>query len=114
MTYLNRQPQRSDAGGYLISALGWKYVFVFLGLMAIFMLLASVFKLPESYTPDPDYSLKPKPILTNFFTVLKEPQFYTYAFSGSIAFSGLFTYVAASPILFMTIFKAKISKKLPV
>jgi hypothetical protein len=31
--------------------------------------------------------LKPKPILLNFATVLKEPQFYIYAFTGSIAFS---------------------------
>ncbi len=93
------------AGGYLISALGWKYVFVFLGLMAIFMLLASVFKLPESYTPDPNYSLKPKPILTNFLTVLKEPQFYTYALISSITFSGLFAYVSSSPTVFMKIYE---------
>src|SRR4029079_9978456 len=36
---------------------------------------------------------------------IKEPQFYTYALTGSVAFSGLFTYVAASPILFMSILK---------
>jgi DHA1 family bicyclomycin/chloramphenicol resistance-like MFS transporter len=36
---------------------------------------------------------------------MREPQFYTYAFTGAIAFSGLFTYVAASPILFMDVFK---------
>jgi len=93
------------AGGYLISALGWKYVFVFLGLMAILMLLASIFKLPESYKPDPNYSLKPKPILTNFFTVLKEPQFYTYALISSITFSGLFAYVSSSPQVFMKIYE---------
>ena len=93
------------AGGYLISALGWKYVFVFLGLMAVLMLLASIFKLPESYKPDPDYSLKPKPILTNFFTVLKEPQFYTYALISSITFAGLFAYVSSSPQVFMKIYE---------
>ncbi|RLJ72578.1 multidrug effflux MFS transporter [Pedobacter alluvionis] len=93
------------AGGYLISALGWKYVFVFLGLMAVLMLLASIFKLPESYKPDPNYSLKPKPILTNFFTVLKEPQFYTYALISSITFSGLFAYVSSSPQVFMKIYE---------
>jgi DHA1 family bicyclomycin/chloramphenicol resistance-like MFS transporter len=49
--------------------------------------------------------LKPKPIILNFWSVAREPQFYTYAFTGSIAFSGLFTYVAASPILFMDILK---------
>lgn len=93
------------AGGYLIAALGWKYVFVFLGFMAVLMLLASVFKLPESYKPDPNYSLKPKPILTSFFTVLKNPQFYTYALIGSLTFSGLFAYVASSPTVFMKIYE---------
>ena len=93
------------AGGYLISALGWKYVFVFLGFMAILMLLASIFKLPESYKPDPSYSLKPKPILTNFLLVLKEPQFYTYALISSITFSGLFAYVSSSPQVFMKIYE---------
>jgi DHA1 family bicyclomycin/chloramphenicol resistance-like MFS transporter len=88
-------------GGYLISALGWKYVFVFLGFMAALMLLASIFKLPESYKPDPSYSLKPKPILNSFLTVLKEPQFYTYASISSITFAGLFAYVSSSPTVFM-------------
>jgi DHA1 family bicyclomycin/chloramphenicol resistance-like MFS transporter len=88
-------------GGYLISALGWKYVFVFLGFMAALMLLASIFKLPESYKPDPRYSLKPIPILNSFLTVLKEPQFYTYASISSITFAGLFAYVSSSPTVFM-------------
>lgn len=93
------------AGGYLIAALGWKYVFVFLGLMAVFILLAAIFKLPESYKPDPNYSLKPKPILNSFFTVLKEPQFFTYALISSITFAGLFAYVSASPTVFMKIYQ---------
>lgn len=92
------------AGGYLITALGWKYVFVFLGLMAIGILLAAKFRLPESYRPDPNYSLKPGPILGNFLKVLKEPQFYTYALISSFVFSGLFAYVANSPVLFMKIY----------
>jgi hypothetical protein len=35
---------------------------------------------------------------------MREPQFYTYAFTGA-KFSGLFTYVAASPILLWMFFK---------
>ena len=93
------------AGGYLIAALGWKSVFVFLGLMAALMLLASMFRLPESYTPDPNYSLKPKPILSNFITVLKEPSFYTYALVSAITFSGLFAYVSSSPVVFMDLYE---------
>ncbi len=92
------------AGGYLITALGWQSVFVFLGLMAVLMLLASMWGLPESYKPDPNYSLKPKPILSNFITVLKEPSFYTYALVSAITFSGLFAYVSSSPVVFMDIY----------
>jgi hypothetical protein len=32
--------------------------------------------------------------ILNFWSVMREPQFYTYAFTGA-SFSGLFTYVAA-------------------
>jgi DHA1 family bicyclomycin/chloramphenicol resistance-like MFS transporter len=92
-------------GGYVTAAYGWHMVFLILMFIGIVILFAAQFGLPNSYVPDSSISLKPKPILLNFATVLKEPQFYTYAFTGSIAFSGLFTYVAASPILFMDIFK---------
>jgi DHA1 family bicyclomycin/chloramphenicol resistance-like MFS transporter len=91
-------------GGYVTAAYGWHMVFLILMFIGIVILFAAQFGLPNSYVPDSSISLKPKPILLNFGIVLKEPQFYTYAFTGAIAFSGLFTYVAASPILFMDIF----------
>jgi DHA1 family bicyclomycin/chloramphenicol resistance-like MFS transporter len=92
-------------GGYVTDWYGWHMVFVILMFIGIIIMLAAQFGLPDSYEPDTSISLKPKPILKNFASVLKEPQFYTYAFTGAIAFSGLFTYVAASPIIFMDIYK---------
>lgn len=92
-------------GGYVTAGFGWQAVFLILMFLGIGVLLAAKFGLPDTYTPDKTISLKPKPIINNFLKVLKEPQFYTYAFTGAMAFSGLFTYVAASPILFMDIFK---------
>ena len=92
-------------GGYVTEYYGWHVVFLILMCMGIIILLAAEIGLPNTFKPDISISLKPKPIITNFITIIKEPQFYTYAFAGSIAFSGLFTYVAASPILFMAIFK---------
>lgn len=94
-------------GGYVTASFGWHSVFIILMLLGAVNLLASIFGLPESYKPDKNLSLKPKPILINFLAVLKEPQFYTYAFTGAIAFSGLFAYVAGSPLLFMDIFAVK-------
>ena len=92
-------------GGYVTEYYSWHIVFFILMCMGILILLAAEIGLPNTFKPDTSISLKPRPIITNFITIIKEPQFYTYAFSGSIAFSGLFTYVAASPILFMDIFK---------
>ncbi|MDX6189120.1 multidrug effflux MFS transporter [Flavobacterium sp. Fl-318] len=91
-------------GGYVTEDYGWHMVFLILMFMGILILIASQVGLPNSYKPDTSISLKPKPIITNFLSVLKEPQFYTYAFTGAIAFSGLFSYVAASPIVFMDIY----------
>src|SRR5690606_30400122 len=91
-------------GGYVIAGLGWHVVFFILMCMGIAILLASRFGLPHTRKPDLSISLKPKPILKGFAAVLSNPQFATYAFSGAIAFTGLFTYVAGSPMLFMDIF----------
>lgn len=91
-------------GGYVTAAFGWSYVFLILALLGLIVLAASILWLPDSYKPDPEISLKPAPIIGNFLAVVREPQFYTYAFTGAIAFSGLFAYVSGSPLVFMTVF----------
>ncbi|WP_285008106.1 multidrug effflux MFS transporter [Pedobacter faecalis] len=91
-------------GGYVSVAFGWHAIFLFLAGLGVFNLLASWLWLPAGQSPDPTLSLKPKPILTNFAAVLRVPQFYTYAFTGAFAFAGLFVYVGASPLLFMSVF----------
>lgn len=91
-------------GGYATSTFGWHSVFIILMLLGVLNLMASIFGLPDSYQPDHTLSLKPRPIITNFLSVIKEPQFYTYALTGAMAFAGLFAYVAGSPLLFMEIF----------
>lgn len=97
------------AGSYLADAFGWQSVFVVLLSIAALILIAIFFTLPESYKPDPSYSLKPGPIINNFLLVIRTPQFYTYAVAGSVAFCGLFAYVAGSPLVFMDVFD--LSKK---
>lgn len=92
-------------GGYVTAGFGWHAVFIILTLMGVAILTAVKFALPSNYEPDTSISLKPKPIINNFLMVLKEPQFYTYAFTGAVAFAGLFTYVAGSPMIFMDIYK---------
>lgn len=92
-------------GGYLSAEYSWHYVFVVLTIMAALILAAIHFYLPESRQPDPDFSLKPKFIISSFLQVAKEPQFYTYALTGSIASAGLYAYISGSPSVFMEIYK---------
>ncbi len=92
-------------GSYLILAFGWHAVFIVLAIITALLLTAVIFLLPESKQPDPSMSLSPQSILNGFLLVLKQPQFFTYAFAGAIAAAGLFAYLAGSPFLFMNIFK---------
>src|ERR1051325_3511856 len=70
-------------GGYITSALGWRYVFAMLIIVDVIILLGAYFLLPESKQADPHFSLRPAPILKNFAGVITHPQFYTYALTAA-------------------------------
>ncbi|MBB6131228.1 multidrug effflux MFS transporter [Mucilaginibacter lappiensis] len=92
-------------GSYITAAFEWQVIFLILTIIAVLILLAVIFFLPESYQPDPSYSLKPRPIIGNFLHVLKNKQFLTYSLCGAFAFAGLFAYVSSSSIVFIDVFK---------
>jgi DHA1 family bicyclomycin/chloramphenicol resistance-like MFS transporter len=91
-------------GGYVTAAFGWQSIFFILATIAGLTLLLVLFKLPEGRKPDTSLSLLPRPIINGFLEVTKVPQFYTYAFAGAIASSGLYAYIAGSPFVFMELF----------
>lgn len=92
-------------GSYVTSTLGWQAVFIILAAITAVILVAIFFGLPESSKPDPGYSLKPAAITRSYLAVFREPVFYTYTFTGAIAFAGLFTYLSGSPYVFMELYK---------
>jgi len=91
-------------GGFIAGGLGWRWVFVVLAGIVSLILMVTIFFLPEGHKPDRSVSLKAKPMLLTFLSIIRNPQFYTYSFSGAFAFSSLFIYVAGSPVIFMEIF----------
>jgi len=92
-------------GGYVTAILGWRYVFAMLIIVALVVLIGIYFLLPESKKADPNFSLRPGPILKNFTGVIKQPQFYTYALTGAVGYAGLSAYISGSPHVFMEIFR---------
>jgi MFS transporter, DHA1 family, multidrug resistance protein len=92
-------------GGFITVWLGWKWIFIVLSIIVILIMLVTFFFLPVGYYADPSVSLKAKPMLLTFASVLKEPLFYTYSFAGAFSFASLFIYVAGSAPIFLEIFQ---------
>lgn len=88
-------------GGMIVAYWGWRAVFGVLFVVVASILALCWFLMPEGHQPDRGISLKPGPILKEYGVILRHPAFATYAFAGAFSFSGLFTYVAGSPIVFM-------------
>jgi len=92
-------------GGYITALFGWRFVFAMLIIVALIIIAGIYFLLPESKKPDPSFSLKPGPIISNFAGVIRHPQFYTYALTAAVSAAGLYAYISGSPHVFMEIFK---------
>lgn len=92
-------------GGYVTAVLGWRWVFACLVIVAAITLAAAAWLLPESKHPDPQFSLRPLPILRNFSGIIRHPQFYTYAFTSAIASAGLYAYISGSPYVYMELLR---------
>jgi MFS transporter, DHA1 family, multidrug resistance protein len=92
-------------GGYVATAFGWHAIFIILAVITALILLSIYFVLPEGKGPDPTLSLRPGPVLRNFFSVLRQPQFLVYALVGGIASSAPFAYIAGSPDVFMNLYQ---------
>lgn len=93
-------------GGYATVAFGWHSIFIILAIITALILVGVYFVLPDGKQADPSLSLRPKAVLGSFFTVLKQPQFLTYALVGGIATSAPFAYLAGSSDVFMNIYHA--------
>lgn len=91
-------------GSVLATSLGWQWIFALLGFIALAILALVRLQLPEARPPDPSVSLRPGPIVATFGRILRNPHFHIHALAGAFCFSGLFLYVAGSPIIFMKVF----------
>lgn len=91
-------------GGYVTALFGWQAIFIILASLGLLILIGVYFALPESRPADKSISLLPRPITRSFLEIAKVPQFYTYAFAGSIAAAGLYAYIAGSPYVFMELY----------
>ena len=92
-------------GSYVSVTFGWEAVFIILSLLTLLILIAVYFVLPKGKGGDKGLSLLPAPVMRNFLTVIRQPQFLLYTLAGGIATAAPFAYIAGSSDVFMNIFK---------
>lgn len=90
-----------SVGGFVMTVLSWRAIFVILALISALILLLLYTLLPEGHIPDTTISLKPISILREYIAIARNPRFITFALSGAFSFAGIFAYVAGAPIIFM-------------
>lgn len=91
-------------GGFITAAWGWHYVFIVLALVTFIILLLSYFVLADGKKGDATLSLKPKPVISNFISVIKQHQFMIYCIAGGLATSAPFAYIAGSSDVFINFY----------
>lgn len=87
------------AGGALLGILGWRGLFVVLGLFASLCLIAVHFRLAESHDTRHAPPLSLIGAMRDYATLLHNRAFLAYALSGGLAMAGMFAYVAGSPFV---------------
>jgi MFS transporter, DHA1 family, multidrug resistance protein len=91
-------------GGAIIIALGWRYVFLTLALFAAAVIIIIRGPANVARGPDPTVSLRLFDIVRRYGQTFKTKQFSLYLLLKAFTSCGFFTYLTASPFVFMNLF----------
>ncbi|MEZ7494009.1 multidrug effflux MFS transporter [Leeuwenhoekiella aequorea] len=91
-------------GGLVIGAFDWEAVFFILAGFAVLMLLLITYILPESAKPNRATSLRPKRILSEYLSILKNREFFIFAMIRGFSLGALLSYVSSAPFIFLSFF----------
>lgn len=90
-------------GGYLILIAGWRSLFIVLFIFAALVLLATIWKIPEThYGSSRGSSLGA--VFKAYLQILRQPVAIGYILCMSLTFAGMFAYITASPFVYINFF----------
>jgi DHA1 family bicyclomycin/chloramphenicol resistance-like MFS transporter len=92
------------AGSTVISFTSWVGVFIFLGLLGIFLTTMTTWKVKESLPIEQRVPNNFMELLRNYKTLLRNRTFMGYALVSGILFAGVFAYVAGTPFIYQNIY----------
>ena len=90
-------------GGYLLR-IEWRAIFAVLAAVGLLVLLATWLALPESIPERNRHAVRPAALLRNLVDFLSRRVCVGYALVVCFVFCGLFSYISASPFVFIEVF----------
>jgi DHA1 family bicyclomycin/chloramphenicol resistance-like MFS transporter len=88
-------------GGQLLKIGGWRLLFDLQAVAAFLLLVLALFKLPETHLGERrPFNLRS--VLEGYWQVICHRQAMIYILGGSVAYAGLFVFIAASPFVYMS------------
>lgn len=86
-------------GGILEVTVGWRYVFIFLMLLGLFVFFLVAIYLPETLPKEERHSMHPVKLLKNYLHAVTNTKFTALALIVAFNFAGFFIYIMSSPQL---------------
>lgn len=91
-------------GGIMVAHFGWQSIFLFLTFYSLLIVLSVSFFLKETKQPDRAISLRPASVVRDYLRIFRNPWFLKYSLAGSLAYAGLFAYIAGGAYVYMNLF----------
>jgi len=91
-------------GGMIVGTLGWRYIFILLGVVSVLMLADVWWMLPTISGHGRRSALHPYRAYRDYLAVMAVPGFTSRMLTGSFHVAGLFAYLTASPLVFMDVY----------
>ncbi|MBS4196663.1 multidrug effflux MFS transporter [Lederbergia citri] len=92
------------AGSAVISFTSWNGVFIFLGLLGIFLTSITTWKLKETLPVEKRIPSNFTELLRNFKSLIQNRTFMGYALAQGIMMAGIFAYISGTPFIYQKIY----------
>jgi DHA1 family bicyclomycin/chloramphenicol resistance-like MFS transporter len=97
-------------GGYILTHLGWKAIFLTLAFTGLVSVVLVKLWLVDSSIKNSEKSLAPKEVMAEYLHLLKHKHFMAHAALIGFATAGMFAYIASSPFVFMNFFGLSVTR----
>jgi DHA1 family bicyclomycin/chloramphenicol resistance-like MFS transporter len=91
-------------GGQIIDRYEWRVVFWIIMCLALLGLAGVILRLPETLQPNNRRSLNLRKVAGVYTELLMDRVFIGYAVTGALTMAGLYTYIVATPFVFIQLF----------